>query len=144
MVMVPERVIQRRLTFADYSALPDDQDYEIIDGVLYVAPRPRPLHQIVANRLSYILTGHTVGRGLGMVIPDADLIVADRDVYVSPDIMFFSGDRFAAVNREGWIRIIPDLIVEVLSPTTEDYDRRTKRETYARLGVPHFWYLDPR
>lgn len=44
MGMVPAELIGRRLTLADYEALPDDQDYEIIDGVLYVAPRARYDH----------------------------------------------------------------------------------------------------
>jgi len=144
MVMVPEKVMQRRLTLQDYQMLPDDQDYEIIDGVLYVAPRPRSGHQAAANELATMLTVHTKERGLGRVLPDADLIVTDRDIYVSPDIMFFAGDRFAEVDRDDWIRIIPDLIVEVLSPSTEDYDRRTKRQIYGQIGVPHYWIADPR
>ena len=144
MVMVPEKVMQRRLTFQDYQALPDDQDYEIVDGVLYVAPRARSGHQVTANRLAVILTVHTESRGIGTVVPDTDLIVTDRDIYVSPDIMYFAGDRFNGINRDDWIRIIPDLVVEVLSPSTEDYDRRKKRETYARLGVPHYWMVDYR
>jgi Uma2 family endonuclease len=144
MVMVPEKVMQRRLTFQDYRMLPDDQDYEIIDGVLYVAPRARSGHQIISNRLAHILTGFAEDRGLGTVVPDADLVVTDRDIYVSPDIMFFADDPFAGVDRDDWIRIIPDLVVEVLSPGTEDYDRRTKRQIYAQLGVPHYWIVDPR
>lgn len=144
MVMVPEKVMQRRLTFQDYQMLPDDQDYEIVEGVLYVAPRARSGHQITANRLSVILTAHVEDKGLGTVVPDADLIVTDRDTCVSPDIMFFAGKRFEEVDRDDWIRIIPDLVVEVLSPSTEDYDRRTKRETYARLGVQHYWIVDRR
>ncbi|HEX5414864.1 MAG TPA: Uma2 family endonuclease [Chloroflexota bacterium] len=142
MVMVPEKVMQRRLTFVDYQALPDDQDYEIIDGVLYAAPRARSGHQIIANRLAHLLTGFTEDRGLGTVVPDADLIVSDRDTYVSPDIMYFAGDRFDRVDRDDWIRIMPDLVVEVLSPSTRDYDRQKKRETYAQLGVPHYWMVD--
>ncbi|MGH2459188.1 MAG: Uma2 family endonuclease [Chloroflexota bacterium] len=141
---MPEKVMRRRLTFQDYQALPDDQDYEIIDGVLYVAPRARSGHQITANRLAHILTGFTEDRHLGTVVPDTDLIVTDRDIYVSPDIMYFARDRFDVVNRDDWIRIIPDLVVEVLSPSTEDYDRRKKRETYARLRVPHYWMVDHR
>ncbi|MGH2371341.1 MAG: Uma2 family endonuclease, partial [Chloroflexota bacterium] len=62
----------------------------------------------------------------------------------APDIMVFLGDRFAAVNLEQKITIIPDLIVEVLSPSNEDYDLTTKAQTYARLGVPHYWAVDPR
>ncbi|MGH2459191.1 MAG: Uma2 family endonuclease [Chloroflexota bacterium] len=144
MVMVPEKVMRRRLTFQDYQALPDDQDYEIIDGVLYVAPRARSGHQAAANELAALLTIHTRDHGLGRVVPDADLLVADRDIYLAPDIMYFEKGRFEEINRDDWIRIIPDLVVEVLSPSTEEYDRRRKREIYAQLGVRHYWMVDHR
>jgi len=143
MVKVPEVVMRHRLTFEDYLELPDDQDYEIIEGALYVAPRARPHHQIIANRLAVSLTIHVDNHGLGQVVPDADLIVTAQDTYVSPDIMFFRADRFLAVDRKEFIRIIPDLIVEIISPTSADYDRRKKRDTYEKLGVPHYWIAHP-
>ena len=58
--------------------------------------------------------------------------------------MSFTGNRFAPVDRDDWIRQIPDLVVEVLSPSTQDYDCGTKRQTYAQLGVAHYWIVDPR
>jgi Uma2 family endonuclease len=142
-VAVPEQVTGRRLTFEDYQALPDDQRYEIVKGVLYVAPRPRPLHQRVAYKLGLVLGEEAEQRGLGTVVPDADLVVGEHDVYVAPDIMFFSGDRYSEVDPEGWIRIVPDLIVEISSPSTDMYDERTKRQIYAEIGVPHYWRVDP-
>ena len=142
MVAVPQEIIGRRLTLEDYLKLPDDQDYEIIEGALYVSPRARARHQHIANRLNNILFNELEDTGRGVVIPDADLIVDDRDTYVSPDLMFFAGDRFAAVNPNEMLRIIPDLVVEVLSPSTGDYDRTTKRDLYERLGVRHYWTVD--
>lgn len=143
MVMVPEAVIKRRLTLEDYQALPDDADYEIIEGVLYVAPRARPLHQMVSNRLATRLTVHVEHFGLGFVVPDADLIIDAEGTYISPDIMYFSAERFVGMNRREMIRSVPDLVVEVISPTSADYDRITKRRLYAHLGVPHYWIVDP-
>ena len=143
MVMVPEIITRRRLTLEDYLALPDDADYEIIDGVLYVAPRSRPGHQIVAGCLAARLTLHAEKHGLGVAIPDVDLIIESRNTYISPDIMYFVADRFAGVDLEQMIRIIPDLVIEVVSPTSADYDRWTKRRLYAELGVPHYWIVDP-
>jgi Uma2 family endonuclease len=140
--MVPEVITRRRLTLMDYEALPDDQDYEIIDGVLYVSPRARPGHQAAVTEFVVELSNHTRSRGLGRIVLDADLIIDDRNTYMSPDIMYFAGDRFVGIDRGDWIRIIPDLIVEVLSPGMEDYDRDVKRRTYAALGVPHYWLAD--
>ena len=142
-MMVPEVIVQRRLTLIDYEAMPDDQDYEIIDGVLYMSPRARPGHQVIANLLCVALTVHTTDRDLGMVIPDADLIIDVQNTYISPDIMFFRADRISSLDRSAWLRIIPDLVVEVLSPSSHDYDQLTKWRTYERLGVPHYWIADP-
>lgn len=142
MVAVPESVVRRRLTLADYEALPDDADYEIIDGVLYVAPRPRPRHQAVAGQLVHILIAHVEATGQGKVIPDADLIIDERNAYVSPDIMYFAGDRLARIDPNEMIRILPDLIVEVLSPATDRRDLLVKRSLYEPLGVPHYWIVD--
>jgi Uma2 family endonuclease len=142
-VAVPEQVMRRRLTLEDYLALPDDQRYEIVEGVLHVAPRPRPLHQVLVHRFQTGLEQHVGPRGLGQLVPDADLIIGEREVYVAPDLMFFAGDRYSQVDPEDFIRIVPDLVVEVLSPSTEDYDERTKRRVYAELGVPHYWRVHP-
>jgi Uma2 family endonuclease len=142
MIMVPHEVIKRRLTFADYKKLPNDQDYEIVEGVLYVSPRPRAKHQIVAAELVFLLLQHVRHRGLGLVVPDADLVIRDRDIYISPDIMVFLGERASSVPLDGWIRTVPDLVVEVLSPSTSDYDLTTKRRIYAELGVRHYWLAD--
>lgn len=138
MVAVPKAVIGRDLTLADYLALPDDYDYEIVEGVLHVAPRPTPKHQMNAYALARTLTE----AGDGTVIPDADLAVDDRDTYVSPDLMFFVGDRFATQDLNQMVRIIPDLVVEVLSPGTSRYDQTTKLRLYERLGVPYYWTVD--
>jgi len=143
MVMVPEVVVKRRLGLEDYLALPDDQDYEIIEGVLYVSPRARALHQIVWNRLAFTLTAHVEERGIGTVIQDADLIIDDQKTYISPDTMVYLGTRLEGVNLREMLSVVPDLIVEVLSPSNDQYDLRTKRDLYARLGVRHYWVADP-
>jgi Uma2 family endonuclease len=142
MVMVPESIVRRRLTLEDYKALPNDADYEIIDGVLYVAPRARPRHQIFANRMSTELTVHAERPDIGFVVPDADLIIDDKNTYISPDIMYFTADRFRLVDATKMISVMPDLVVEILSPSNELYDLVTKRALYARLRVPHYWILD--
>lgn len=142
MVAVPQMVPRRRLTLEDYEALPGDQDYEVIEGGLYVAPRPRPRHQLVASRIVFLLMAELQQRGLGVVLPDADLAVDDQGTYVSPDVMYFTVERFKGVDPDRMVAVIPDLVVEVLSPLTEDYDRITKRATYAKLGIPHYWLVD--
>jgi Uma2 family endonuclease len=143
MVMVPEALMRRRLTLDDYLSLPNDQRYEIIDGVLYVASRPFAPHQLAAVNLAFDLVAHVMRPGLGLVLPDADLIVDELGTYLAPDIMVFLGDRAAGLVINERIQTIPDLIVEVISPSSYTYDHVTKRDTYARLGVHHYWIADP-
>ncbi len=143
MVVTVPGIESRRLTLADYEALPDDQDYEIVEGILFVAPRARALHQIVASRLAAFLIMYVEAENLGVVVPDADLIIDAHNTYVSPDIMLFLGDRMAAIDRTDWLRVLPDLIVEVISPASTTHDQRTKRDIYARVGVPHYWIVYP-
>jgi Uma2 family endonuclease len=143
-MMVPEVVTRRRLTLADYEQLPDDQDYEIVDGALYMAPRARSEHQLISAKLTSILLVCCESRKSGAVIPDTDLIIDDRNTYLSPDIMYFDGDRFASVRKDDWLRLIPELAIEVLSPSSEIYDRKTKRRVYAEIGVANYWIVDPR
>lgn len=141
-MIVPEAITRRRLTLEDYEVLPDDADYEIIEGVLYVSPRARPGHQVVAGRLTTLLSIYLIGAQGGIVIPDGDLIIDAENTYISPDIMYFTAEHYAQINPREFIWVIPDLIVEILSPGTERYDRVTKRNLYARLGVPHYWIAD--
>ena len=143
MVMVPEAILQRRLTLDDYLGFPDDQRYEIIEGVLYVAPRARPPHQLALGEFYGELREHVQKPGLGIVVLDADLIVDEDGTYVAPDVMAFLGQRSAGIGDAAMISTIPDLIVEVLSPSSVDYDQRTKRDTYQRLRVAHYWIADP-
>jgi Uma2 family endonuclease len=141
-VAVPEVVVQRRLTLADYEALPDDADYEIIDGVLFVAPSARPRHQVVAAKFTAALVAWTERVGQGTVVPEADLVIDDRNTYISPDIMVFAGDQFSQVDPDEMIRIVPDLVVEVLSPSTDQRDLVVKRDLFERLGARHYWVAD--
>lgn len=141
MAMVPAELLQRRLTLADYEALPDDQDYEIIDGVLYVAPSPFYGHQTILFQLARWIADHADASGLGQVVLDADLIVDDRGTYLSPDIMFFTPEQYAQTKPDGKNSVIPELIVEILSESTLRRDQIVKRDAYAKLGVPHYWIV---
>lgn len=130
------------LTYEDYCALPDDgRRYEILAGELAVTPAPTPRHQEALGNLFAQLHAHVGARGLGKVyVAPIDVILARTSV-VEPDLVFVRAERLALVSDRG-IEGSPDLIVEVLSPTTEARDRGVKQELYARFGVPHYWLLD--
>jgi Uma2 family endonuclease len=136
---------QGRWTYVDYAALPEPDGgyrYEIINGVLYMAPAPVPDHE----RTGAVLIGRLV-----TVVEDTGL----GQVFVSPDIdvggSTLRPDAVVVLNANAGIvaskRLVgpPDLVVEIASPSTAAYDRdedEGKRGAYARMGVPEYWIVD--
>jgi Uma2 family endonuclease len=138
--LVPEPI---KLTYQDFCALPDDgRRYEILDGDLYMSPSPGPQHQRIAGRIYAILDAHVRKAGLGEAFPaPLDVLLEEHEI-VEPDVVFVSRAR-ASIITEANIRGVPDLLVEILSPSTKSRDIRDKRNIYARCGVPWYWIVDP-
>ena len=82
-------------------------------------------------------------RSLGLVIlaPALDVILSETTI-VQPDLVYLDPERLPALGRRG-VEGAPTLAIEVLSPTTGTTDRTTKRDLYARYGVPYLWLVDP-
>ena len=134
---------QARYTYADYCRLPDDGlQYEVIDGVLYMAPSPHPRHQWTLSNLNDQLKGAVMAMGLGRVyFAPLDVIFPDGDVS-QPDLIFVSRDRLHIITNRG-VEGPPELVVEVLSPSTRRRDLVLKRRRYANFGVSEYWLADP-
>ena len=137
------RLKRSGLTYADYLQLPDDgQRYEIIEGELYVSPAPNTKHQRVSNRLSFVLTGHTLDRDLGEVFTAPTDLRLDDPSTVQPDILYVSWERHGIITRQN-TQGAPDLVVEIISPSSTQMDLEIKRDLYAKHGVPNYWVAHP-
>jgi Uma2 family endonuclease len=131
-----------RFTYDDYVRLPDDSRYEVIDGELFLTPAPTPYHQLVGKRLGFLLDAHVQAGRLGEVfLAPCDLVLSRFDV-LQPDIFFIAEERRGIIG-EKYICDAPDLVVEVLSPSTADRDRVKKAERYSTFGVKEMWIADP-
>jgi len=133
-----------RWTYAEFARLPSETStrYEIIDGELVVTPSPRPRHQEIVADLVRMLGGFVRGAGLGRLFPGpVDVLFAEGD-YLVPDLVFVRKDRDGIVTDRG-IEGPPDLIVEILSPSTTARDRGVKLERYRLYGVREYWIVDP-
>jgi Uma2 family endonuclease len=134
---------QGHWTYKDYAALPNDgHRYEIVDGVLYMAPSPNRAHQNAALEIASYLRTHVKLAGLGQVyIAPFDVELGPRTV-VQPDVIVVLNQNLDRITES---RIIgpPDLVVEVSSPGSVGYDREKKQGAYARAGVPEYWIADP-
>jgi len=131
-----------KLTYEDYASLPDDERCELIDGELIPMPSPKEIHQRLLLLLGASWLWFVLERRLGAVYTAPfDVILSPTNV-VQPDLIFVSSAR-AHIITEDNIRGAPDLVVEILSPSTAGYDKTTKRNLYARHGVGEYWLVDP-
>ena len=132
-----------KFTYEDYRTAPEDRRYELLDGDLVVAPAPNLKHQRVLLALGMLLGRFVKKAGLGEVLlSPCDVVLSDTDV-VQPDLLFISRGREHLVRNGDNVQGAPDLVVEILSPTTADRDRGYKRALYARHGVSEYWLIDP-
>jgi Uma2 family endonuclease len=131
-----------RYNYRDYCLLPEDKRYELMDGELYMAPAPGTRHQILLRNLELLLWSYVRDNRLGQVFfAPYDVILSDEDV-VQPDLLFVAREREEIITERG-CEGPPDLVVEILSPSTRDRDQQLKRKLYANYGVREYWLVDP-
>lgn len=132
-----------KYTYEDYAAMPDDERWELIDGVLYrMAPSPNTKHQRALRRwvAAFELGLSQIDQPGELFFAPTDLILADG-ITVQPDMFFVTNDRGHIITLRG-CEGSPDLVVEILSPSNPARDLETKRELYARHGIPEYFILD--
>jgi Uma2 family endonuclease len=140
--MQPLRPVVVPYTYTEYAALPaDGRRWELIDGDFEVTPAPAPRHQTVSRHLQFELMGALEEPGIAQVFnAPIDVILSEENV-VQPDLAIVRSDRSHLISARG-IEGPPDIIVEILSPSSKVIDRRVKSRTYARFGVPEYWIID--
>ena len=130
-----------KFTYADYRNTPDGKRYELLDGDLVMTPAPGVRHQRVVRKLGTLLNLYVERRRAGEVFfPPCDVVLSDVDV-VQPDLLFVSNERSHIITDEN-VQGAPDLVVEILSPSTAERDQTFKRSLYARHGVKEYWLVD--
>ncbi|HEX8358633.1 MAG TPA: Uma2 family endonuclease [Longimicrobium sp.] len=131
-------------TYAEFERLPDDGNrYEVIAGELVVSPSPGTQHQTIFGELFPLLKAFVRAHRLGNVLASpTDVLFAEGD-YLVPDLLFVRSERTEIISARG-VEGPPDLVVEILSPSSTFRDRGIKRERYAHFGVPEYWIIDPR
>lgn len=133
---------ETKLTYESYLKTPDDERYELLDGMLVMEPAPLTTHQYVLGNLHHAVRSFLDEHNLGEVyISPTDVVLSDTNV-MQPDLLFVSSERAHIVTREN-IQGAPELVVEVLSPSTAERDKTLKLDLYARHGVKEYWLVDP-
>jgi len=139
-------VTKRHATYEDVEAAPEWMVAELIDGDLYLSPRPASPHARGTSKLSFQLGAEFDGpprgdRGGWWILFEPELHFG-RDVLV-PDIAGWRVERMPTIPNVTAFTLAPDWVCETLSPSTAQLDRTRKMGVYAREGVAHLWLLDP-
>jgi Uma2 family endonuclease len=129
-------------TYEDYCNLPEDKRYEIIEGKIHMVPAPVPFHQRVSRRISLTIESFVSKNNLGEIFySPIDVVLSETNV-IQPDIVFISKDKLSIIG-EKYIEGAPDLVIEILSPSTEQKDRTMKLKLYNTFGVKEYWIASP-
>ncbi|MDX1396846.1 MAG: Uma2 family endonuclease [Gemmatimonadota bacterium] len=132
-----------QITWDDVQQLPEDGNrYEAIEGALYMTPAPSVRHQTISQRLNLELVRLLAEPGHGRVwVAPLGVRFPATGEGVQPDILFVSNERRGIVAPDE-LKGAPDLVVEILSPSTAARDRDLKRRLYERQGVAEYWIVD--
>lgn len=132
-----------QFTYEDYLLFPEDgRRHELVDGEHFMTPAPSTRHQKIVGNLVRFLKNHVACTKAGEVfVAPTDVVLSNLDV-VQPDLLFVRAAR-ASIITENNIQGPPDLVIEILSPTSRKIDETVKRKLYERHGVGEYWIVDP-
>jgi Uma2 family endonuclease len=136
---------KRVATYEDVLAAPPHKVAEIIEGELILSPRPAGPHNVAASALGEEL-GPPFKRGRGG--PGGWIILDEPELHLGPNVLVpdlggWRRETMSVVANEPYFTVRPDWVCEVLSPSTERFDRGNKIAIYARAGVSHAWLVNP-
>lgn len=119
--------------------------YELFDGVVIMSPSPTPMHQTIAMEIATQLYTYINANPVGVVFYEIDVQIykrsEGRDGVYRPDVVFVGNPRAGQIGER--IEVVPDLVVEVVSPHSRPKDAITKKDDYEHNGVSEYWLIDP-
>lgn len=137
--------IEPLLTVADLDTFPEDDGnrYELIGGELFVSRAPGISHQSVLHNLQVEFGVYLKTHPIGRLVPGAGAIFSDYDAVV-PDLAFVRSERWDQVVTGEKFTGALDLVIEILSPGTQNRQRdlSAKRQLYGKYGVKEYWIVD--
>jgi Uma2 family endonuclease len=138
----PHIVREQPLTYDDYASLPDDGSrYELVDGVLeMMSPSASSKHQMISFRIQSKIA-QSCDDDYFILNAPLDVILSPTEVR-QPDLVMIHHSRINIIKKRG-IEGAPDLVVEILSPSSIRRDKVGKLKSYADYAIPEYWIVDP-
>jgi len=132
-----------RLTHRDFMRLaPEDAKAELIEGRIIVMPPPLYVHEQLQGLLFAVMKIFADRSKLGQVLGSRSAVYISESETYEPDILFVQRERLRIIS-ERRLTEAPDLVIEILSSSTERYDRGPKLAGYSAAGVRELWLIDP-
>ena len=133
-----------RFTYSDYASWNDDNRYELIDGVVHLMSAPTATHQGILVELSRQIANYLVGKSCRVFVAPFDVCINGKgdldDTVVQPDILVICD---TSKLNDKYCNGAPDLIIEILSPSSTRHDRIVKLNKYLQAEVREYWIVDP-
>jgi len=134
---------KKKYTEKDYQLLEEGAPFQLINGDLIMSPAPTSYHQILLGRIFKVIDNFLEQNNLGGLCLFAPIdVVLDEENIFQPDLIYISAERKKELFQDR-IMGAPDLIVEILSPSTAYYDLKQKKDFYERYGVKEYLIIDP-
>ena len=134
-----------RMTAREYLALGETHiRYELIDGVVVMSPSPTAQHQQLIMKIAHQVVSFLNENPIGEVFPELDINLRSglgQEVVYRPDIVYVSKERADIIQKH--VVGAPDVLVEIISPDSRQYDSVTKKNDYEAAGVREYWLIDP-
>ncbi|MBN1698630.1 MAG: Uma2 family endonuclease [Spirochaetales bacterium] len=132
-----------KLTYRDFILFPDNgKRHELIDGDHFITPAPSIRHQIVSKNIEYLFERYFRNSDTGIILDaPVDVYLSDFDI-VEPDLIIIKKENQKII-RDNYIKGHPDMVVEIISPSTQKNDIELKKHLYEKYGVEEYWIVDP-
>ena len=129
-------------TIEDYLMLGEmNTPCQLIKGELIMSPSPTPYHQTILSNLNDILKTEAKKTGGIVFFAPMDLYIDNKNVF-QPDLIYISKENKSIITHRA-IEGVPDLVVEIISPSNIFSDRNTKKKVYQKIGIQEYWIVDP-
>jgi Uma2 family endonuclease len=127
-----------------YEMLPEGTLAELIDNQIYMSPTPLFKHQKTIQSIFKELDKIVEEKGKGsIIVAPFDIKLDKTQNSVQPDIIVILKNNPNQVTEDGRYTGVPDLLIEVLSPSNKEHDLIKKKDLYEKFGVQEYWIVDP-